>query len=431
MVIIVEAGKEDRVLEVFKRWELDAVAIGEVIDGANVELYWHGEKISSMPAKLLTSAVPEYDWPQTPPTDSSITAPIELASLPAPKNLAETWSNLLASPNLCSRHKVYSQYDSTVRTNTVVHPGGDAGVVRIKRHGAKDTPEKGVAITLDCNSRYCNIDPHNGTAHSLAEGIRNLACVGAEPIGISDCLNMPSPERPETMWQIAQCIKGLGTAARAFNVPVVSGNVSMYNETNGKGILPTPLLAVVGLLADASHAITSHFKNKGDTVLVVGKTHESELGGSEYLAQLYATEKGALPALDYDAEIKNAAAIRELVSHKLLGSAHDVASGGLGVSLAESCFSDYSTPLGVTITPTSTVTRPDAYLFSESSARYVISCAPEKLSDVKAILAKHGAPVSAEGTVGGDTITIAGVASLSVVEARKSWWSGLDALFTA
>ena len=431
MVIIVEAGKEDRVLEVFQRWELDAVAIGEVIEGANVELFWHGEKISTMPAKLLTSAVPEYDWPQTPPTDTSITSPIDLAELPPPKDLSATWRETLGSPNLCSRHKVYSQYDSTVRTNTVVHPGGDAGVVRLKNPVAKGAAEKGIAITLDCNSRYCNIEPHNGTAHSLAEGIRNLACVGAEPIGISDCLNMPSPERPETMWQIAQCIKGLGTAAREFNVPVVSGNVSMYNETNGKGILPTPLLAVVGLLGDVSHAIKSNFQSDGDIVLVVGETNEGELGGSEYLAQVYGKEVGALPALDYDAERRNAAAIRELISRKLLHSAHDLASGGLGVSLAESCFSDYSSPRGVTLSPTRAVSRPDAYLFSESCARYIVSCTPGKIPEVKAVLAKHGATISAEGTVGGDSITVTGVASLPVVEARTSWWSGLDTLFTA
>jgi phosphoribosylformylglycinamidine synthase len=431
MLIVVEAGKENIVIDIFKRWELDAVAIGEVISGANVELYWNGEQISSMPAQLLTSAVPEYDWPQTPPTDQSLTAPIDVQAIAPPADLPKAWLSMLSSPNLCSRHKVYSQYDSTVRTNTVVHPGGDAGVVRIKGSATKDKPEKGVAISLDCNSRFCNIDPHKGTGHSLAEGIRNLACVGAMPIGISDCLNMPSPERAETMWQIAQCIAGLGDAARKFDVPVVSGNVSMYNETNGKGILPTPLLAVVGLLDDVTVSIGSHFKESGDAVILLGKTDESELGGSEYLSQQYGIEKGALPSLTIEAEIKNSSLVRELIKARLLVSAHDLSAGGLGVSLAEACFSDYSRAVGVTLTPSRPITRPDAYLFSESGARYLISCKAENLAKVKELIETHGVEISAEGTVGGEYISIPGVASINSVEARNVWWSGLDGLFTA
>lgn len=431
MLIVVEAGKEDKVIEVFKRWELDAVAIGEVISGANVELYWHGEKISSMPAQLLTSAVPEYDWPQTPPSDQTLTSPIHLQEIAPPSDIPKTWLTVLRNPNVCSRHKVYSQYDSTVRTNTVVHPGGDAGVVRIKGSASQEKPEKGVAITLDCNSRFCNIDPHKGTGHSLAEGIRNLACVGATPIGISDCLNMPSPERPETMWQIAQCIAGLGDAARKFDVPVVSGNVSMYNETNGKGILPTPLLAVVGLLEDVTVSVGSHFKNVGDAVLLLGATDESELGGSEYLSQIHGIEKGALPSLNIQSEIKNASLVRELIKMRLLVSAHDLSAGGLGVSLAEACFSDYSSALGVTLTPSHAITRPDAYLFSESGARYLISCKAENLAEVKRIIASHNVEITAEGTVGGESISIPGVASINSTEARNAWWNGLDELFTA
>lgn len=431
MLIVVEAGKENTVIDIFKHWELDAVAIGEVIHGANVELYWNSEQISSMPAQLLTSAVPEYDWPQTPPSDQSLTEPVQLASITAPTDINAAWLTLLGSPNLCSRNKVYSQYDSTVRTNTVIHPGGDAGVVRIKGSGGPGRNEKGVAISLDCNSRFCNIDPHNGTAHSLAEGIRNLTCVGAIPIGISDCLNMPSPERPETMWQIAQCIAGLGAAARKFDVPVVSGNVSMYNETNGTGILPTPLLAVVGLLEDVTISVGSHFREDGDVVLLIGTTGESELGGSEYLAQLHGIEKGALPRIDYDAELKNAAVVRKMLSQRLLQSVHDLSAGGLGISLAEACFTDYSTPRGVTLTPSTKIDRSDAYLFSESGARYLISCKAEKVPEVKKLAQTHGVQISAEGVVGGNAISITGVATLNAVEARATWWSGLDSLFAA
>ena len=196
MLFIVQAGHESKLIEIFKHWELDAVAIGEVIEGGDVELYWHDQLVSSIPAKLLTSAVPQYNWPMTPPADASITDPIPLESLPAPKDLGKTWLALLASPNLASRRPLYSQYDSTVRSDTVVHPGSDAGVVRVR---SVSGAEKGIAISLDCNSRYCAIDALKGTALSLAESCRNIAATGATPIGISDCLNMPSPEDPQTM----------------------------------------------------------------------------------------------------------------------------------------------------------------------------------------------------------------------------------------
>ena len=184
--------------------------------------------------------------------------------------MSSVWLNLLASPNLSSRHQVYNQYDSTVRTNTVIHPGGDAGLIRIKDENRPEAPEKGIAITLDCNSRYCGIDPRQGTALSLAEACRNLSAVGAEPIGISDCLNFGSPERPDGMWQLAEAIRGLGESARAYNLPIVSGNVSLYNETKGRPILPTPLLAVVGLMKDATRAVGAKFKDRGDALLVIG-----------------------------------------------------------------------------------------------------------------------------------------------------------------
>jgi phosphoribosylformylglycinamidine synthase len=429
MLIIVEAGREHEVISIFQRWELDAVAIGEVVEGGAVELYWHGELVSSVPAHLLTSAVPEYTWPEKAPTDPKRLAPIDLATLTPPADLAAMWLEMIASPNLCSRHDVYNQYDSTVRGNTVVHPGGDSGVIRLKGKAGSSDTEKGIAITLDCNSRYCAIDARTGTGHSLAEACRNLAAVGAEPIGISDCLNMPSPEQPETMWQIAESIRGLGEAARAFDVPVVSGNVSLYNQTHGQGILPTPTLAVVGLLPDASVAIGSGFKTSGDIVLLLGATNEAELGGSEYLAARYALEQGALPALNYALEQRTADCVRTLVRSRLLVSCHDLAQGGLASALAECCFRDYEAPIGVTLTPEGPVTRADAFLFSESGARFLVSVKPEHLPEVIKALEHLKIPVTAKGTVGGSVISVSGVAKIPVLDAFHRWWHGLDSLF--
>lgn len=428
MLFIVQAGHESKLIEIFKRWELDAVAIGEVIEGGDVELYWHDQLVSSIPAKLLTSSVPQYDWPMTPPADASITDPIPLESLPAPKDLGKTWLTLLASPNLASRRPLYSQYDSTVRSDTVVHPGSDAGVVRVR---SVSGAEKGIAISLDCNSRFCAIDALKGTALSLAESCRNIAATGATPIGISDCLNMPSPEDPQTMWQIAHCIKGLGEAARAFSVPVVSGNVSLYNQTQGQGIQPTPLLAVVGLMNDVHHAIPSHFRRSGDVVFLIGQTDPSEIGGSAYLSTVHNQDRGALPKLDYELEQKTCDFIRELVSTQLLISCHDLSEGGLGIALAESCFRDYEVPLGASLTPFLKNARPDGLLFSESGARFLVSCAPDKAATVRQLIRDAGLSIGGEGSVGGSSITVEGIASIDVTTAFQAWRSGLEEIFGA
>jgi phosphoribosylformylglycinamidine synthase II len=427
MLFIVKAGQEEKLIEIFKRWELDAVAIGEVIAGGEVELLWHGEPVSRMPAHLLTSAVPEYSWPTKAPSDPILTAPIDLNSIPCPTDLSAAWLKLLSSPNNCSRHAVYNQYDSTVRCNTVVHPGGDSGVVRVAAPNGK---EKGIAIALDCNSRFCAIDAHSGTAHSLAEGCRNIAATGASPIGISDCLNMPSPENPETMWQIAGSIAGLGESARAFDIPVVSGNVSLYNQTHGQGISPTPLLAVVGLLEDASLAVSSGFKSEGDIVIIIGETKSTDLGGSAYLAEIHGIERGALPELNYLTEKRTCDAIRSLIAERLLCSCHDVSQGGLAVALAECCFSDYAKPFGVEITLKAADLRGDAALFSESGARFIVSCKARDLARVKQLLAESSVPVSGEGRVGGNEISILNVASLSSAAAYRAWYSGLDQIFS-
>ena len=428
MLFIVKAGQEAKLIEIFERWELDAVAIGEVIEGGDVELLWNGELVSSIPAKLLTSAVPKYNWPMTPPSDASITQQIDLNDVPLPKDLGATWLSLLASPNLCSRRPLYSQYDSTVRADTVVHPGSDAGVVRVRSVSGK---EKGIAISLDCNSRYCAIDAHNGAAHSLAESCRNIAATGATPIGISDCLNMPSPEDPETMWQIAHCIKGLGEAARAFDVPVVSGNVSLYNQTQGQGIQPTPLLAVVGLMDNVHKAVPSHFKRAGDEILLIGSTNPQEIGGSAYLATVHKIERGALPLLDYKLERKTCDGIRALIDAGLLTSCHDISDGGLGIALAECCFKDYEAPLGAKLTLSNSSGRPDGLLFAESGARFIVSCSPENAAAMKTKLSALGLTVGGEGTVGGSTIKVEGVAEIDVAKGFEAWFKGLDKIFEA
>jgi len=425
MLMVVAKDRVDEVLAICHRWELDAVAIGEVIAGAEVELLWHGELVSSLPVSLLTSSVPQYRWPEERPADFEQRTTFEVASVPEPEDLNAAWLELVGSVNCCDRAAVYSQYDSTVRSNTVIHPGGDAAVIRIK---SERSPEKGVAMTLDCNSRYCSIDPRQGTALSLAEACRNLAAVGAEPIGISDCLNFGSPERPDGMWQIAESIRGLGEAARAFNVPVVSGNVSLYNETKGRPVLPTPLLAVVGLTPDASTCVPAHFAAEGDTVLLIGQTDPNELGGSEYMAVEAGVERGALPVLNYDLEIATARFIREIIRAGLLRSCHDLSAGGLGIALVESCFGA-PRPFGATLAGSHLEGRRDGILFAETGARYLVSCAPEREQEIRARAAAAGLEVSMSGRVGGANITVEGIATMPVAAAWERWRGGLAFAF--
>jgi phosphoribosylformylglycinamidine synthase subunit PurL len=327
----------------------------------------------------------------------------------------------------CSREPVFIQYDSTVRTNTVVHPGGDAAVVRVKRNDGG--VEKGIAMCADCNSRYVAIDPCQGTALSVAEAVRNITSVGAVPIGLSDCLNFGNPERPHSMWQLAESVRGLSESCRAFQIPIVSGNVSLYNETKGRPILPTPQLALVGLLDDASKSVTSHFKSSGDRILVIGATFESDLGGSDYLSFQYGIEKGALPKLQYDLEIKTAEVIRSFISERLLSSCHDVSGGGIAVAFAECCFHP-RTPLGATVEREDYSGRGDALLFAESGARYIISFSPRYEETIRSALAAARLSISLKGIVGGEWIAIDPIAKLSLPEVYERWRNGLQELFT-
>jgi phosphoribosylformylglycinamidine synthase subunit PurL len=429
MLIVIEQGRESEVFDIFHKWDLDVVKIGEVIDGNAVNLYWHGELVSSIAVPVLMGTVPQHRWPEAPAADYEQKLSFDLSSFDKPDNLSEVWLKLLASVNLSSRHQVYRQYDSTVRTNTVVHPGGDAGLIRIKDDSRPNVPEKGIAITLDCNSRYCGIDPRQGTALSLAEACRNVSAVGAEPIGISDCLNFGSPERPDGMWQLAEAIRGLGEAARAYQLPIVSGNVSLYNETKGRPILPTPLLAVVGLMPDASLSVAAKFKQAGDVILVIGEADADEIGGSAYLAEYAQIEKGKLPNLDYDREIKVNKFIRELIAKKLICSAHDISSGGLAISLAECCISEYNN-IGAHIRAKNVEGRLDGILFTESGARFIVSCPAAQKTRIEELAKKAKITISYTGTVGGDSIIIDDIAKISLSDATQAYLNGLSQLIS-
>ncbi len=302
------------------------MVVGRVTDDQQFRALWQGEEVARIPIRVLTKDAPAYQRPATRPANHEQIQQLDLSSVAEPSDLSAAFKQLLASPNIASKEWIYRQYDHFVRTNTVVAPGADAAVIRIK--GTK----KGLALTVDGNSRYCYLDPYVGGVLAVVEAARNLACVGARPIGLTDCLNFGSPENPEVMWQFAQVIQGMRAACLALNVPVVSGNVSFYNETDGVPIYPTPTIGMVGIMEKVERLVTPWFKSSGDVVVMLGRTRE-ELGGSEYLQWLHGLTRGTPPWIDLKMEQAVQRCCLEAIDQGMLRSAHDISDGGLAVAL--------------------------------------------------------------------------------------------------
>jgi phosphoribosylformylglycinamidine (FGAM) synthase-like enzyme len=307
---------------------------------------------------------------------------------------------LLDTPNLASKRWLYRQYDQLVQGNTVIGPGGDAALVRIKREDGTAT-ERAVALSVDCNPRWCWLDPYAGTVAAVAEAARNVACTGARPLALTNCLNFGSPERPEIMWDFAEATRGLADAARALGTPVVSGNVSFYNETSGRAIYPTPTIGAVGVLDDWRRHATAHFARHGLAVVLFGE-NRAELGGSEWLAVRRGLERGVPPEVDLEHELRLIALLVEGVASGAIASAHDISEGGLAVALAECCIAGPAR-IGARVRLGDSL-RPDALVFGESTGRAIASTADAAL--LIALAARHRVPARAIGTTGGDRLSI-------------------------
>jgi phosphoribosylformylglycinamidine synthase len=308
-----------------------------------------------------------------------------------------------------------------VRTDTVVLPGSDAAVLRIK--GTK----KALTMTVDCNSRYCYLDPFTGGAIAVSEAARNLVCSGAKPIALTDCLNFGNPERPEIMWQFEQAVLGISAACRKFGIPVIGGNVSLYNETSGVSIYPTPTIGMVGLIEDISRHATQWFKTEGDIIILLGETKE-ELGGSEYLKVIHKLDKGRPPQLNLDFEAKVEEACLSAIQSGIIKSAHDCSEGGLAVALAECCVSSKNTAIGAEITLPAHTMRRDAMLFGESQSRIIVSVAKEDISEFMSVTERHGAPAVVIGKAGGERLKIDGLIDIPVGELKAAWKDALERL---
>jgi len=428
MLLVVKRGREGDVERIFEKWDLHAVRIGAVTTDGRMRVKNQGEVIADIHTQSLTDEAPLYRRPMTQPSYLQEAQQLPWASLDAPPPPPDVFRRLLASPGVASKRWVYRQYDHMVRTNTLVLPGMGAGVVRVK--GTR----RALALSVDGNSRFVYLDPFVGAQLAVAEAARNVACAGGQPIGATNCLNFGNPERPEIMWQFARAVEGIGVACRALEIPITGGNVSLYNETDGKGILPTPVLGVVGLIEDAATATGRAFRSEGDTIVLLGESRD-ELGGSEYLKVIHKLVRGVPPLLDL---VREAALQRLLVngvSDGLIRSAHDCAEGGLAVTLAECCF---DTGLGADVdipevNAAATGFGDVAALFGESASRVVVSVAASQTVELQALAATAGIPATIIGRVGGDRIRVAvarrGVLDEPLAEAERLWSSAIGNYF--
>jgi len=422
MLLVAARGREDEVRAVFAKWELDAVDIGRVTDDGMLRVRFHGVVVAEVPVTALADEAPVYEKPTARPAWQDGLEAFDPRSLPAPLDLAAALLTLLESPAIASKEWVYRQYDQQVGINSLVLPGSDAGVLRIK--GTRI----GVAVTTDGNARFVYLDPRAGAAMAVAEAARNLSVSGARPLGLTDCLNFGSPERPEILWQFKEAVAGLAEACRALEIPVVGGNVSFYNETLGQAILPTPIIGMAGILDDVEARSTQWFAEAGDPVALLGPEAVS-LGGSELLWTLHRRVAGRLAPLDWGVERAVQEACRAAIGARLLGSAHDCAEGGLAVALAEACVSGPRW-LGADVDLGPSGERADLILFGEGPSRVVVS--------VRAVAARHFEQLMSEfrvpwrwiGRVGGARLIVrfAGVTlvDLDVDRIAGAWRGGFE-----
>jgi phosphoribosylformylglycinamidine synthase II len=435
MLLVAKRGREDEVERIFEKWDLHAVKIGEVTDNGLLRVKERGELVAEIPNRALTDEAPVYRRPMSEPEYLRAAQQLDLDQLGRSAQAVAPHHNgvllaLLGSPTVASKRWVYRQYDHMVRTNTINLPGFGAGVVRIKG------TDRALALSVDGNGRYCYLDPYRGAVLAVAEAARNVACAGARPLGATNCLNFGNPERPGIMWQFAKAVEGIGAACRALSVPITGGNVSLYNETDGNAIYPTPTIGVVGLLEHADRVVSRPFRESGDAIVLLGVCR-GELGGSEYLKAVHGLVRGMPPAIDLDAERALQTLLVTLASEGLARSAHDCSDGGLAVTVAECCFD--TNGIGATVSIDVPQVASDgamnvtAALFGESASRVIVSVASDELTRVLEHAAAAGVPAQVVGQTGGNRLRIAVAGQVvidqSVDEAERVWSSAIEQHF--
>ncbi len=429
MLLVAQKGREQEVFRVFEKWGLDAVQVGRVTNDGKMRVLEHGQVVAEIPNEALTEDAPLYKRPLErwePPVPREMPENIRLSDS---GDLTGNLKRLLASPNICGKRWIWQQYDHMVQTNTVEGPGaGDAGVIRIKG------TQRGLAMSLDGNGRWCYLDPRLGAMHAVAEAARNVACAGATPVAATNCLNFGNPEKPHILWQFSQVIDGMTAACEELEAPITGGNVSFYNETLGEGIYPTPVIGIVGVLEDVGKAMRPAFRQAGRDVLLLhagveadATDAEAEFGSSEYAKEILGTTWGFPPALELEKEAALQKCVIELIHGGLIDSAHDCSDGGLAVALAESAFLH---TVGACVNLISEGLPPEYLLFGEDASRIVLSCAPELTGKVREIAVKYGVAADRLGETVADhlQINVDGheVVCAAVSDLRDVWAGALE-----
>jgi phosphoribosylformylglycinamidine synthase len=423
MLIVATPEKVKEVKDVFAKWDLDAVEIGKVIEGGQLRVGFHGEIVVDIPVSAIVDLCPIYERPYA--ATAQPRKEINIREIPIPEDFNKILMNLVASPTIANKEWVFRQYDHMVQTNTILLPGADASVLRIK------DSKKALAMTLDGNSLYAHLNPRAGGIIAVAEACRNLACVGARPVGVTNCLNFGNPEKPEVMGQFKEVVEGMSEACKAFEIPVTGGNVSFYNDTEGVSIYPTPVLGIVGLIKDINKVVTPGFKEEGDAVVLLGENKE-ELGGSEYLKIQFGREDGNPPAIDLAKEKAVQELCLEAAEAGFLESAHDLSEGGLAVCAVECGFFS-GKKIGCEL-DLNDEWRPDALLFGETQSRILVTVKSSKLKKLLALAGKKGVKAAALGKTGGKKIRIRlkgkALVNVPVEEVYKEWKEAIPRNFT-
>ena len=412
MLMVLDPSKEEMARDIFKKWDLEFEVIGKVTDTKRLILMMNGKEEASIPINILVEDAPEYQ------RDYIVEEPSPIKEYKSEdfdqNNILNDLNTMIMHPDLSSRKWIWEQYDHMVMADTVVRPGSDAAVVRV--HGTN----KGLAMSTDCSPVYCKHNPYEGGKHAVVETWRNIIASGALPIAITDCMNFGNPEKPEIMGQFVECIRGMGDACSKLNYPVVSGNVSLYNETNGEGIYPTPAIGGVGLIKDLSNVKTLSLKEDGNFLCVVGKT-ANHLGTSKYISIIQSKEEGGTPEINLDTELINGNFVMDAINQKLIASAHDIGEGGILVAISEMCMSGN---LGITIEIETNF--PHGYFFAEDQSRYLLEVSPNNYDECQKLANNNDVHFEKIGIVGGDKISIKNIGEQQVSALKRSFETSIE-----
>ncbi len=422
MLLVAHIGKEKIVKDIFNKWDLNCVEIGKVISEDRIKIFYKDKLEADIPANVLVlgGGAPVYIREIKKPEYLDETSSFDQNKIHEPADYNEVLLKLLSSPNITNKRWVYEQYDSQVRTNTSLMPGGDASVIRIKG------TNKGLAMKTDCNGKYSYLNPYLGGMIAVCESARNVVCTGAVPLAITNCLNFGDPYNPEMYYQFVECVRGMGDACRFLGTPVTGGNVSFYNLSKDYAVFPTPTIGMVGLIEDISKMMTSYFKNENDDIYVIGKDLH-EIGGSEYLSRIHKTVKGDTPQLSLSNEKNLHEFVLKAVNKGLIKSAHDISDGGLAVALAECCIMGNRKSLGCEIF-ISTVARKDFVLFSESQSRIIISAGIENKHKILDLAEKNDLYIESIGKTGGSMLRINNFIELEIDNIKDSYYNSIHKL---